>query len=148
MFIKLFIPFFLLYTIVQAEFLRDNTTQIILETKTFLMWQDDSNSTSVALNWSEAIDYCENNISLGGYTDWRLANINELSTILDINKTTPNIDSTFINIDSSGGLYWSSSTNMWSGKQDRAWIIDLNGGTITDKTKIDTAKIKCVRNFN
>lgn len=77
-----------------------------------------------------------------------MANINELSTILDINKTTPNIDSTFINIDSSGGLYWSSSTNMWSGKQDRAWIIDLNGGTITDKTKIDTAKIKCVRNFN
>ena len=44
-----------------------------------LVWS--SRETS-GKNWSEAVTYCENELTEGGYTDWRLPTINELRTVI------------------------------------------------------------------
>ena len=46
---------------------------------TGLMWTKESNSTNVT--WNQAKDYCAN-LHLGGYSNWRLATIDELSSKL------------------------------------------------------------------
>jgi hypothetical protein len=47
---------------------------------TGLMWAKESNSSNVT--WNQAKDYCAN-LDLGGYSNWRLATIQELSGIYD-----------------------------------------------------------------
>ena len=42
------------------------------------MWSSRSSST---YTWSDAVSYCDN-LTEGGYSDWRLPNINELRTLI------------------------------------------------------------------
>jgi uncharacterized protein DUF1566 len=44
-----------------------------------LCWQNPPGETK--RKWTESIDYCES-LSLGGYTNWRLPNIDELRTMI------------------------------------------------------------------
>ena len=89
---------------VDANFTRD-TNNIVTDNIRGLMWEDDTFPSNAI--WSTQNTYC-NNLILGGYSDWRIPTINEISTLLDYNKTTININSNFQNT-SSAGLYISSS---------------------------------------
>jgi len=66
----------------QEAFSRDDTAQIVTDNKTKLQWQDDKNTASddIVLKWGKAVSYCET-LTLGGYSDWRLPNIDELSNL-------------------------------------------------------------------
>ena len=84
------------------------------DTSTGLMWQkrrDDSGSTKFADNqdWDEAVSYCRN-LRLGGYSDWRLPTIGELSAIFD--RSQPDGGNMKGNIDT-GGVWrlWSVTKN-------------------------------------
>ncbi len=70
------------------------TGDIITDTTTGLQWEDDSNISILdpllttgsgysykRYTWSESLAYCEQ-LGLGGYHDWRLPNVNELSLLL------------------------------------------------------------------
>ncbi|OBT15553.1 hypothetical protein A9264_12870 [Vibrio sp. UCD-FRSSP16_10] len=97
---------------------------------------DDSNiSTSGALDWESAIQFCES-LNYAEYDDWRLPNIKELHSIVDYSLSpnssgTAAIDSTFISsqIINEGGevdypYYWSSTTHIsGSGKTNSAAYI-------------------------
>jgi len=50
-----------------------------LDTTTGYLWQTLPNETG--LSWTNAMDYCEN-LSLGGYEDWRLPSLSELRSIV------------------------------------------------------------------
>jgi hypothetical protein len=56
------------------------------DNNTGLMWQH--RSSDVAQTCDEAFDYC-NNLTLGGYTDWRLPTSKELVTIMDYQHCEP-----------------------------------------------------------
>ena len=70
-----------------------------------LMWQQ---VTANAMTWEAAISYCEG-LSFAGYTDWRLPNRKELRLIVDYNKHTPAIDTTYFP-NTVSSYYWSSTT--------------------------------------
>jgi hypothetical protein len=53
--------------------------EIVTDSKTKLMWQDNADASTVTRNWQGAIDYCES-LNFGGYNDWRLPNIRELQS--------------------------------------------------------------------
>ena len=103
-----------------ADYVRDDANGVVKDTSTSLIWQDDV--ASVKRNWSLAIDYCEE-LDLGGYDDWRLPNSNELSSLVDRNRTTPAIDPAFTNVVSN--YYWSSTTYV--GSSDGAWVLAFRG---------------------
>ena len=62
--------------------------------------------------WNDAVDNC---IALvyAGHDDWRLPNIFEIVSILNVGASNPSSYSTFFP-NTIAGRYWSSSTNIWS----------------------------------
>jgi len=91
------------HTTLVAEFTKNG--DVVTDSISGLMWQDISNSTTYTQ--PNAITYCEG-ATTGGYSDWRLPNIYELQSIVDITKSTaPTIYATFQNTVSS--YYWCST---------------------------------------
>jgi len=117
------------------SFIRDNNNQIIIDTKTSLIWQD--TITFPLSVWSNAIrsdvyEGCES-LSLGGYSNWRLPNINELKSIIDYSQRDPNINSIFVN--NLNVKTWSSTTNS---NESHAWYIDFLNGEMKSIEKINS----------
>jgi len=136
--------------------LTDNGDYTISDKKTGLMWKkcvEGVSGTScnagspVTLNWQQALDR-PGNINSGagfaGYTDWRLPNIKELSSIVERQCTHPAINlNRFPN--TLPQRVWSSSPHHEWG--NRAWDVHFgNGGTIVNSTTRETAKqVRLVR---
>ncbi len=62
----------------------DNLDGTVTDADTSLMW---TQLPGAARTWEGALSYSEN-LSLGGYTDWRLPNIKELQTLTDYTLAT------------------------------------------------------------
>ena len=121
-----------------ADFIRDNTKLVVNDTKTGLMWQDDAVGST--MDWNTAITTCEN-LTLGGYSDWRLPNIRELKSITDRTRANPVISPNFTAIAS--GIYWSSTT--LASNSSLAWAADFGYGDDGWVDKTGSRYVRCVR---
>ena len=121
-------------------FKRDDEKDIVEELTSNLMWQDNEAAKSVKLSWYEVLDYCEN-LSLGGYDDWRVPNAKELFMIGDRSKRSPSIYPNFKNVANS--FYWSSTT--YQRFDDEGWRVEFNTGKMEHTKKDSTGYIRCVR---
>lgn len=83
-----------LYTFVWAAYTRDNVQETVYDDETELTWQDNAIVASQTLEWTAAIDYCEDLVH-GGYDDWRLPNFNALYLI---GIRSSRMDATFVNV--------------------------------------------------
>jgi len=139
---------------------------IVVDHEYGLQWQDDVNHTD---EWLDAINYCEN-LDLGGENDWRMPNINELSFIIDTNRTEPAMNEKFKNVlldniddsdtnhiklcsaGSYGDYYWSSTSSdenqsqaigitFKSGRHYRDSKKKYNDGTSYEQN----CSVRCVR---
>ena len=124
--------------VANASFSRSG--DIVTDNVTGLEWQDNSDAKDKELKWREAIDYCEA-LNLGGYSDWRLPNINELKSIVDRDRYNPAIVSKFTNI--SSNYYWSSSTHKYD--LSNAWRVNFKYGSVSNLTKDYSHYVRCVR---
>lgn len=125
-----------------SNFSRDDATEIVTDSTTGLQWQDNEIVETTTRTWQEAIDYCENNMTLGGHNDWRLPNIKELLSIADRSRISPAIDtSVFENISSNS--CWSSTT--YSGLTSNAWYVSSYNGTPNGYDKAHSYYVRCVR---
>ncbi len=68
---------------------QDPSTWTTIDYSTALMWQH--RPPAGLMTWPDALAYCSD-LVLGGYDDWRLPNITELSSILDLDRESPYID--------------------------------------------------------
>ena len=123
-----------------ADFVRDDSKEVVNDTTTCLMWQDDNASKTVKKTWQEAIDYCED-LNFAGHEDWRLPNYNELYSIGDRSKFNPAIKDAFENVSSS--YYWSSTTYVVS--TNSAWYVVFNYGYGYADYKGNGYYVRCVR---
>jgi len=106
-----------------------NNTKIIDD----LMWQDNYASKTIKRDWQGAKDYCKN-LSLVGYSDWRLSNKSELKSLYNKKDKLKYFSSNF---------YWSSTPSTRS--TSRAWIVYFNDGYVGRSNKIDNYYVRCVR---
>ena len=127
----------------KAEFIRDNTKEVVVDKSTNLMWQDDNDAKSIKKNWVEAINYCEN-LDFSGYSDWRLPNINELGSIVDYSKSNPGISSEFSNVASDD--YWSSSSYVID--SNNAFSVNFREAYDYMDDKSISYYVRCVRDNN
>ncbi len=124
------------------NFVRDPVKKIVNDTKTCLMWQDDTSVISMDLVlWEEAINHC-NNLDFAGFDNWRTPNINELNSIRDTDSDGLIIREAFVNTSTDG--YWSSTSQaIWS---SFAWTIYFDNGYTSDDNKLSHAyRVRCVR---
>jgi len=115
---------------------------------TGLMWQQataDINGNGEvgagdSIYWREALEYCER-LNFAGYDDWRLPNVKELHSILDLGRTGPAIDSIF---DSTVSAYWSSTSCV--DVAELAWGVDFFFGYVNTVDKLSQRRpVRAVR---
>ena len=113
-----------------------NVDTTVTDNLTGLVWAPDANlvvsrdptyDANGLMNWQKALDYIAklNNESYLGYTDWRMPNVIEIQTLVNIGNAISNA-AEFSNIQ---GIYWSSSTN-YSGFQSYAWTTQIGPATL------------------
>jgi hypothetical protein len=122
-----------------ADFSRDSKTSIVSDSYSGLMWQDNMEAETKTLNWEKAIDYCEN-MTLGGYSDWRLPNINELLTIVDYTSKETYMNKHFMYFKTN--YYWSST--VYNGTYP--WFVYFDSGSSNYyNNKTVSYYVRCVR---
>jgi len=112
--------------------------EIVTDSKTKLMWQDNADASSITRDWQGAINYCEA-LNFGGYIDWRLPNINELKSITDRTRNNPAINPAFVNVTTNN--YYVSSTSILDG----ASIVGFSCGLVNYHHKDNDCYLRCVR---
>ena len=120
---------------------RDGVNNIVTDNTTGLVWQDDAVVSSTHRSWADAVTYCDG-LSLGGYSDWRLPTMKELTTIIDYGAS-PAMDGIFANV--GGSYYWSSTEYFY--KTDQAWSVYFQSGYDNHNTKTNATDgyVRCVR---
>lgn len=135
---KILIAFMMIFGLLYADYSRDDVNGTVTDNATGLMWQDD---TSPSMAWETAIGYCEN-LDLDGYADWRLPNLNELTSLVDDTTCGPAINMVFQHtVDES--FYWSVTTN--AGDTAAAWTIYSYCGLQASSAKTAGRYVRCVR---
>ena len=119
---------------------------IVFDNNTNLEWQQDIPNTTYS--WYDAADYC-NTLKYGGY-DWRLPTVQELQTLVDIDKFNPPIDTGYF---PTTGEFWTSETFVESDL--RAWYVnfayeyeddyDYSSGEPAYDLKESERYVRCVR---
>lgn len=89
----------------------DNGDGTVTDNVTGLMWAQDQSEESKT--WTDAASYCEN-LSLGGYSDWRMPTIKELWSIRDQSTGWPYVDTTYFHLVSKDGAE-PREQHTWSG---------------------------------
>ena len=109
---------------------KDNGNGTITDLVSGLIWQNLLGTTKYT--WEQGLSYCEN-LSLAGYSDWRMPNIKELESLNNELLKNPSLDSSFFkNVQLSN--YWSSTTTC--NQTTKAWSMNSAYGLVSydDKT--------------
>jgi hypothetical protein len=93
----------------------DNGDGTVTDTVTGLIWQQ--TTAPGTYTWEQALVYCEN-LTLGGKSDWRLPNRNELQSIVDYSKS--DVAGPFEYVQS---YHWTSTAD--AGGSNFAWYVNF-----------------------
>jgi hypothetical protein len=137
---------------------RDNGNGTVTDNLTGLIWLKDAdcrdtvggiNKSSGGLVWADALTWC-NNLDSGACSlsdgskagDWRLPNITELESLVDLQSYNPPLPSghPFINVQA--WSYWSSSSYHYTYS---AWYVGMVDGYVNDGNKNDSSDVWPVR---
>lgn len=128
----------------------DNGDGTITDKATGLMWVKQpeniggvwvSEGEPVKVSWNDAIDNC-NALSYAGFSDWRLPNVRELSSLLYYAKSAPLIDTTFF--PNTKNAYYFTSTTYFASTTN-AFQGSFLHGFFSILAKTSTAYVRPVR---
>ena len=113
---------------------------IVIDISKNMMWQDNSDNLSYKTTWIMSKEYCAT-LSLNGYTDWRLPNIKELQTVVDIREKNIAINKEFkFTVPSS---YWSNSADITN--KTKSWYVGFETGATYRDSKDYDCYVRCIR---
>jgi len=119
-----------------------NKSNVVLDKKNAIYWQDDLASQENSQDWDDAVEYCHK-LVLNSMNNWRLPTFNELLSIVDYSRVDPAINPVFeyVNEDT----YWTSVD--FSATSSRAWTIDFRTGKSYYSYKTTNHTIRCVKDI-
>ena len=105
----------------------DNTDGTVTDNLTGLMWTKNADLAGQR-TWANALAYV-NALDFAGYDDWRLANVNELESLINAEKAG---SATWLNTQGftnvQAAIYWSSTT--YDNNTANAWIVHMEDGYV------------------
>ena len=116
--------------------------KIVIDHVTGLQWQRDF-QTNYERSWDDAASYC-NDLTYGGYSDWRLPSPHEFQTIADSNNVCPAVDTTYFMNLADYSMPWTSKIYQ-DGTGDSVWSIDFCINSVDGNWRYRTAPAICVR---
>ena len=127
-----------------TRFTVDSTGNNVYDNLTGLIWTKSANLRGTACNWTTAIDYCTN-LVYGGYSDWRLPNVREIASLVDLSKNNPCLPEghPFSAVQASPSRYWLSSSYAYN--SDDAWFVGMNSGRVYYHVKASSFYVWPVR---
>lgn len=105
---------------------------------TGLVWQGGNQGTST---WQGALAHCEG-LTWAGQADWRLPNVNELRSLINIEVIGPASDFP----DADYNWFWTSTTD--AGKPGNGWMVSFHDGSVHSEPKANPRSVRCVRTPN
>jgi hypothetical protein len=117
------------------------TAACVTDNLTGLMWM--GAPENLLRTWTVALAYT-NGLTLCGFSDWRMPNINELESLVNSEAASP---ATFLNTqgftDVQADFYWSSSS--LAGSPASAWLVSMYDGLVSVDPKSDFLYVWPVR---
>jgi len=113
---------------------------------TGLIWQ---NPLGVSLGaWGgylgyDQLDYCEELVTGGQYSDWRMSNVKELQSLIDFSQSGPALPSSHPFSLVFADEYWTSTT--WENNTSQALTVNLDSGLVQPQNKSSGHRVWCVR---
>jgi len=127
-----------------GNFKRDNGKSVVVDRDNNLMWEDREENIKNYLIHEDAENYCKN-LTLAGYSNWRLPDIEEFALIVDKNRYPKNIDKSFRFIDNTG--YWAEKAH-WRTLWFYADYMHFVSGTPYFDSRHKEKLVRCVRDIN
>ena len=132
----------------------DDGNQTVMDNLTGLIWTKDAGTPTVGICtggrriWQGSLDYvkCLNTNNYLGHNDWRLPNVEELESLVDLQNYHPSlpVGYPFSNIDIfRDPSYWCSSTD--ANYANKAWVMNVNFGYVSSSYKSDSYYVWPVR---
>ena len=106
------------------------------------MWTKNSQQIKGTKKWNDALIIC-NNFDFGGYTDWRLPNVRELTSLIDYGEHDPALPSGYPFNNVQHIFYWSSTT--YDTINNHAWGVYMYNGYTYNYHKVTNAYVWPVR---
>ena len=151
---------------VARNFTRDASKKIVTDHVNKLMWQDDAAASLVHKPWvtmanyiagkfydtsgDTAVTYCEE-LTLGGFSDWRLPEVEALSLLSEYSRYYDQddsaMDATFDNV--IPYYYWSVTSVVVPELISYAWTVGFFYGDTNVGSKLDVSHyVRCVRDVH
>jgi hypothetical protein len=134
--------------IINPPDLTDNGNGTVTDNLTGLTWEQKTSVTEAqTYTFSNAFSYCDN-LSLGGYDDWRMPTRREFSALLNFSRVSPALDIAnfpdYTYTTSNEVYYW--TTSEYHEDSNQVWKILISFGLIESGSKDgDLSKVRCVR---
>ncbi len=130
--------------LINAPSLTNNGDGTIIDNLTGLMWEQKTQANEqLVYTYSEAVTYCDT-LNLGGHDDWRVPTRKEYSTVFNLGRTSPALDTTYF------PYYTSTQVNGWTSSPyqpnvNQRWAVLLSWGITFPSATTDALKVRCVR---
>ena len=127
-------------TFANAELLNESEN-IIKDTKTNFLWQDDNAAKTKKMSFHDAKKYCKN-LTVDNITGWELPGFLELFSIVDPKVYNPTLSKKFKNF---------VNDNYWSGKKfghgtsTEAIVINFKSGAFNRELMVDKFYVRCYK---
>lgn len=118
----------------------DNGDGTVTDNLTGLMWLLDADCPGGQVGWQAALDWIDSTLNAGGtacsgytagtFTDWRLPNVRELSSLVDFGETNPALPTGHPFVSAQSAFYWSSTSSIST--PANAWSINFTTGRPSD----------------
>jgi hypothetical protein len=128
---------YIVTTLALSTLLHAATSKV--DEKTGLVWQDNP-QLPAELDYLAAKQYCHQ-LSLDGFSDWRLPTIKELASIIDLKTYRPALKNGFVmRLEE---RFWSDTPD--AGNPRNAWVVSFSYGEIASYPRSRAYHVRCVR---
>jgi len=126
-----------------SDLKRNSSLKVVVDNTNKLMWIDNSSVLKLKFTHEEGEEYCEN-LSYGGYSNWRLPDIEELKLIVDKRNEKTNIHKSFRYRIADG--FWASKAH-WRTLWFYADYMYFISGTPYFDSRHKKKYVRCVRSI-